>query len=579
MSTPILLAVLLALAVLLGTLQAWRRSRHPAARALRCGLLLGSAAGLWYLIFPPLQPLPGVVLRVHTAAAPAVDPASAAVIDIALPEAPAHAPGARVPDLATAQRRWPHAQALEVVGAGLPQRDHAAALGLPVHWTAAAPPSGLRALHAPHQAIAGSPWRIHACWEGPPPAALVLRDPAGRIADQAPLDTQGCARLVQPAPAPGLSLWSLEAMPANGMPTPLVSLPLQSLPGTASRLLLLGGAPGPEWKYLRRWALDAGLQVRAGFALGAGMRLGDPLVLPQDLDAVDVLVLDERALTALGAPGRRRLQEAMHAGLGVLLRLSGPLDPAAQAWARELGLRYQPAELDPELPWPLPVDPGTSASKPPPLILHRRPLRMDGALALPLLSTPSGDTVGVWTPVGQGSLGALWLNDSFRLHLAGPPGAHAGLWHAVLQPLLRRSGAAPWQIETPLWADQRTRICGLPAAMQWRTPAGTRWPLAVHTTTAGTCAEIWPTAAGWHQVETPDGSQSQPVYVHPAEAAPTLRAQQLRTATLGLVHASPRLAPVSTATQPGPAWPWALLWLLCSAGLAWIECRDRRAAA
>ena len=144
---------------------------------------------------------------------------------------------------------------------------------------------------------------------------------------------------------------------------------------------------------------------------------------------------------------------------------------------------------------------------------------------------------------------------------------------------MKLASETDWQIAPWLWADQRVRVCGLPPAMQWRSPAGEVWPLAVTPTADGACADVWPTEAGWHTLETPTGDIRQPVYVHPAEAVPSLQVLQLRDATLDLAQHSPREPASATHTQPGPSWPWALLWLLCSAGLAWVERRDRRPSA
>ncbi|GAE52837.1 hypothetical protein XPU_4369, partial [Xanthomonas arboricola pv. pruni str. MAFF 311562] len=98
----------------------------------------------------------------------------------------------------------------------------------------------------------------------------------------------------------------------------------------SARVLLLAGAPQPELKYLRRWANDAGMQVRSQIAVGPGVQLGEGAALDAaSLDVLDLLVIDQRRLVALGNAQRQGVRAAIGRGLGVLVRTDGPLDAAA----------------------------------------------------------------------------------------------------------------------------------------------------------------------------------------------------------------------------------------------------------
>src|SRR5690606_39817443 len=113
------------------------------------------------------------------------------------------------------------------------------------------------------------------------------------------------------------------------------------------RVQVLAGAPDPDLKYLRRWAVDAGLRLDSRIVLSDGIALVDGAVA---LDAaalaqLDLVVIDERAWAALDATQQTALRAAVEDGLGLLLRVTGPLDAAVAAdWSR-FGFRIAPDDV------------------------------------------------------------------------------------------------------------------------------------------------------------------------------------------------------------------------------------------
>jgi hypothetical protein len=108
----------------------------------------------------------------------------------------------------------------------------------------------------------------------------------------------------------------------------------------APRALLLAGAPGPEVKYLRRWARDAGVPMQAQMTVGGGVQLGDaPIVLyAEALKRFDVVVLDERAWSALGASQRAATHRCpARWAWGCLLRVTAALSEGERQRLRPLG--------------------------------------------------------------------------------------------------------------------------------------------------------------------------------------------------------------------------------------------------
>lgn len=94
-------------------------------------------------------------------------------------------------------------------------------------------------------------------------AKVGLLDPAGRVTDRQVVARDGRFALSCTARASGLATFSLVLRGRNGKLVEDAALPLMVVDLTKTHLLILTGAPGPEVKYLRRWAIDAGFSVNA----------------------------------------------------------------------------------------------------------------------------------------------------------------------------------------------------------------------------------------------------------------------------------------------------------------------------
>lgn len=172
--------------------------------------------------------------------------------------------------------------------------------------------------------------------QGLPGARVELLDPAGQVVDTAATDAAGQVQLRGQARAPGQVLFALRLRDGAGAERGRVPVLIAAVP--SARVLLLAGAPQPELKYLRRWANDAGMQVRSQIAVGPGVQLGEGAALDAaSLDVLDLLVIDQRRLVALGNAQRQGVRAAIGRGLGVLVRTDGPwmLPPAPRSasWA------------------------------------------------------------------------------------------------------------------------------------------------------------------------------------------------------------------------------------------------------
>ncbi|WP_425599770.1 carboxypeptidase regulatory-like domain-containing protein [Xanthomonas arboricola] len=571
-------------ALLLLVMLSWFRLLRAHARQprARLWLLLAAQPLLAGLLYPVLLPPPRAgstsELHVATAGTQADQVRPTAAPWVALPEAPALPGVARVPDLATALRRAPGTTALVVHGSGLPARDRDG-LRIPVRLALAPVPTGLVAVSTPPPAAPGERIAISARVQDLPGARVELLDPAGQVADTAATDAAGQVQLRGQARAPGQVLFALRLRDGAGAERGRVPVLIAAVP--SARVLLLAGAPQPELKYLRRWANDAGMQVRSQIAVGPGVQLGEGAALDAaSLDVLDLLVIDQRRLVALGNAQRQGVRAAIGRGLGVLVRTDGPLDAAARAALGELGLAVTGGSTGAavaaprSLASPGAIDaaaaPADAAPLPP---LQRRTLQPQQADAVIAARADDGSALGWWRPQGRGRIGIGLIEHSFALVLAGRSDLHAALWAQLVSAVARAGGNAPAAVQTG-WSQQRMTLCGVAADADVVGPTGTPQALLIDPA-SGTraCAAYWPAAAGWHRLQT--GTEQRWLYVRAPGDAPALHTQQTRDATVAMATVDAPASVGAPTAQPGARWPWLLAWLTLAAALWWLERRRR----
>lgn len=554
------LAVILTLAVI-SALAMWRIGTR---RPLLLLLQPVAAALLYFTLLPPAVERRAGTLVIATAGTTAQQLAAHRKDGpvLALPEAPPLPEVEPVPDLATALRRYPALARVQVLGAGLAARDRDAVGARALAFEAATPPQGLVELSAPGSVTVGSRWTVSGRVQGPSQARVELRDPSARLVMAATPDPQGRFALSATASTAGRMSYRLDLIGRAGAVEKL-QLPMQVRPGRQAQVWLLSGAPNPESKYLQRWALDAGLQVRSQASLGGGLFVGDALPMDaQSLSRLDLLVLDERAWRDLAPARRRLLREAVDQGLGLMLRVTGPLGAAERAELRELGFAISndagPSEVS--------LGDGPS--------LLRQPLRATASDGLPLLGDARGRALGLWRAQGRGRFGLWWLGETYRLVLAGRDADYGRVWSEVFATLARPDAAPSPTLATPdPRPQQRAIVCGLAASASVDDSAGHSERLLPDPAAgAGDCAAWWPAHAGWHHIQSGDAVLD--VHVRAQDEAKGLAAQALREDTAALVSPGPISARL-TQSLPGPRWPWFLAWLLVSA-LGWALERSRR---
>ena len=586
--TETIVACVLALGVIVGALRlALRRSgRRPWRYAVQVALAALSAVLLHLTLFPPRLPIGGETLVVATARPPAgLRPLRGERL-VALPEAGRVAGAERVPDLATALRRHGRVARLRVAGEGLTARDRPAAIGLPLDFRPPPLPAGLLRLEPPAETTAGAVFTVAGAVSGYPGARAELVDPAGRRVDAMEVPADGRFALTGTARTAGEALFAVRLRNASGGAIEDAPVVVHAEAKRPVRLLLVG-APGPETKYLRRWAADAGLAVRSRLGAGGGVTLGDDVASldPPSLRNTDVAIVDDVSWQAAGG-ARSPLGRAVAGELGVVVRITRPPGDALLREGRALGLAFGGGDLSPVRLPPVAIDPdalaarrgpgeaeaGLSAIDDPAPDLARWDLR-PGSGAVIAVRDAGDAALGAWSARGAGRLAFWAVPDSYALWLAGRRELYEQWWSGIVAAVARPTRDFAPKLPDIAWAGERTVICGVAAEARVTGPDGAQTPLLPQSGEAGGCAGYWPERAGVHLVRptaSRDGS-ARAFYVHRLGALPAARSQEVRDATSAMATATTAPRSPTNPGPRGPAWPWLLAWLLVAGALWWLE--------
>ncbi|WP_460732860.1 carboxypeptidase regulatory-like domain-containing protein [Lysobacter tyrosinilyticus] len=572
----------------------WFASRRmPRPRAGRVVVLLllqtTSALLLYRTLVPPTTEMATETLVVATGNAPAnqVRARSANERVVALPEVGTIADVESVPDLATALRWHPATARLRIVGRGLTARDRDSAQGLPIEFVPMPLPRGLVELPTSVRAQSGADFEVRGAVNDVRRGSIELLDPSGERIDRQSLDASGRFLLRGAARAPGLVEFRVRVVDAGGATLEESPLPVEIFAAVPLRVLVIAGTPDAELKYLRRWALDSGVRLTTQVQLGGGMQLGDaPVALnAATLKEFDAMIIDERAWDGLGEARRHVVSSAVRNGLGLLVRVTGPISATTRSSLAALGLRLADASIAPTFALPLHEDdpdftaarlgpgsvdaPTTTTATPTGLPeLNRQTLRIDTAGAHPWLRDAAGQALAAWRPLDRGRVAAWLPMDTFQLVLVGRADAHAALWSQAIATVARPVATATLAVPANARQGTRMAVCGLAEDATIATLGTQPRRLLIDPATGpDRCAGFWPQTAGWHILRS--GKAQASFHVRAPQDTPGAIAMQDRDATQQLTLAPQRTAHVATA--PTTRWPWFLAWLIASAALWWLE--------
>ena len=572
MNSALICAVMLGIAVLWSSARLlidYFATRSALWRILALIVLQFAAAWcLYFMLFPPSRHADAERLIILTAHADSVTFNAGQGRVLALPEARVAAGVERFPDLATALRRYPGISALQIVGEGLPARDLEAARAHSLSFLPAKLPSGFTAYTISERISAGLPWQVQGHVMGIKNARVELINPGNRVVDKVAIDARGDFSLTDSARAAGQAMYRLRVLDDNKKILQSIDVPIVIEQEPPLHLINLAGAPNPEMKYLRRWALDAGVQMQSRIELSPGFYIDDDQVsLSLDnLGKQDLLILDERAWQTMNTNNKQAVLDALRGGMGVLLRITGPLTPAMQNSLRVLGFTISDTPIVQTIHLQQQANDALELPS-----LTRRALSVQSADAVPLLRDAQGENVALWRALGRGRLAVWWLTDSYRLVLSGNGNRHSQLWSSTTATLARAHAQdAPTQRGTLAWQDERTVFCGLSDNAMVQTPNGDSDNLLIEPRGVNkNCAAYWPSQAGWHALIS--GAHSLPFYVRKADEAKSLKAGAVHDATLRLAGQAHAATSNARIPVPGSPWPFFAAWLFFSAILWGLE--------
>lgn len=547
----------------------WRTLRRGGRWcAWRCLGQLLVAAALWLLLYPPSMPQArvGAIVLTPGAGSAAIAARAPGRLTLALPDVAVVGDQTieRVPDLATGLRRHPEIGELRILGDGLDARDRELPEGLGIAFEPGQPPIGVVALEAPSVVEAGARWSLRGRLAGVDKATLELRDHDEAVLATATAAEDGQFELSLTARFPGVQDFQLRVL--DGDASVVEELPVARVvrAGDPLRSLFVAGAADADLKYLRRWALDSGQRSSSRIALSRGIeqRQQAPELDAATLAATDLLVLDERAWAGLSTREKSALMSALDEGLGLLLRVTGPLPASvAEDWAR-LGLALESSDRDRGVELAGQTNQRAAAAS-----LTRWPVSIDAARSVPLARSADGSDLGRWTMRGQGRVGVWLLLDSYRLLLGGDSAGYGTLWSEVFSTLARAVGRAGPELPGRARVDRRSLVCAITPAARVEDAEGGEVAL-MPDSGPRSCAAWWPRTPGWHTVI--EGDRRWPIFVLAADQGTALLRSEIRETTAGLVRNAAALPAVDSAL---PRWPLFLVWLLLASALWWLERR------
>jgi hypothetical protein len=604
------LAIILAVAVVIGSARLLHLQRTvPQSRpilALRLLLQPLLALALHLALFPPLREAADdatlVVLTARWQEAGATGARDTAR-RIALPEAGEVAGIDQAADLASALRRHPQVTHIQLIGDGLVARDRSSAQGRTLQLSPAALPTGVSEIDVPPSLLPGQAFALPGRVHGADTGVVTLLDPAGHVLDRAAVGSDGRFVLHTIARGSGPALLALQVTDGSGALVESIAVPMIVDEADRPRMLLLSGSPSPELKYLRRWAVDAGIELTSRVQLTERIeqRRGAAGLDAATLQAFDLAVIDDRSWFALAAAERDTLLDAVHAGLGLLLRLTNDPDPQQRDALQSLGFQVDVTDTTRSVELEgatghsgdaasvapardtTPLDSGaaretsavsTATAAARPIALNRRPLDVHAPGATPLLNAANGDALALWQPSGHGRIALWWLSDSFRLVLAGAEPMHGSLWSKAVTTLARpRTGADYTVFPATPRSGSRVILCGIDAGTQVAAPDGSATPLLVDS--ASSCAAYWPATAGLHKLADDQGSPPRWFHVHARDEPPAMAALELQQASARIAEAKPHQSADSPThhRHSMSAWPFSLTWLALFALTGWLERR------
>lgn len=492
---------------------------------------------------------------------------------------------------------------LKISGHGLSETDwKALPAGVPIEWTAPTI-TGTYDARWPRTVMVGESWHItgkyKAAQDTNPDAIFTVEliDPAGNIVASKRLKSDQAFTLKARTKTAGPLLYRLKVTDRKGDTLSTETVPVFATRPKPTKLMVVQSAPSFEARHMLEWAARFGADLTVQTQISKDRYLSQSSkpeeanqlspFAPETLAAQDMLVIDGRSLTTLDAVSRAALEEAVHAGLGVLIVADSDLIKSIDDMQGALLAGFELKEVSAQNQSAAPRWPAAATEMPLPVL----PFEIIQKAGTPLVISETGRVLNLMQTKGLGRVALSLLRQRHAWATSGDTALYAAYWSYIMAELARPSVydriVPPAENKIARVAD-KTTVCALGTNPNLKLEIkGTG---AAHTFSrtaqlvpeqAGSprsCAAYYPQTSGWYEVRLFLENESTPldnayIYAHARKDWAAVDAQERQAATaIRMERTSNQEAP-PTSTQMGKAIPpfWLWLTLVITAALLWIE--------
>lgn len=426
--------------------------------------------------------------------------------------------------------------------------------------------SGITELHIPEVTLPNRDYEITGRFSNSPGVDLVLSGPQGKTDSVHLNEGDHNFRLSFRAVAPGSVTYTLTENRSGQ--TLQHTLPVTIQDTRRLRILIVEQHPTFETLYLKN-VLAKNHQVTIRYQLSKGIYKYEHInatgrrfdrLNGENLNAVDVLMIDDQTLAKLSETERNQVDIAIREGLGCLIVFRAR--DTFQKAGSFLSLKFENAGAD---PIKLSLDTKNTFVIP---IASLRPA--DDQRLVPLL--PDGGRPAGYVEDHFGKRGYTLLTETYPLMLRGDSVAYGRLWSSFVEGMarihkvrtqVRFEGTKPYRVDEPLQLVIRSN------EPPWISYNGSMLPVRedelidnVWTTT------LWPDTTGWQEVVLINDSTRYPFYVHPENELSGLEANSKHLATMRRHGSASDKSVITRHKEFDPLWYYVMF--LCGAAWLWV---------
>ncbi len=426
--------------------------------------------------------------------------------------------------------------------------------------------SGITDLHMPDVILPNRDYELTGHYSDSPGVDLVLSGPEGKIDSIHLNEGDHDFRLGFRTVAPGSMIYTLKE--TKGTETLHHTIPVTIQTTRRLRILILEQHPTFESLYLKN-VLARNHQVTIRHQLSKGIFRYEYINAPDrrfdrlnshNLDAIDVLMIDDQTLARLSETERNQLEVAIKDGLGCLVMYRAR--DSFQKVSSFLSLNFTNVSADTAR---IPLGIKNAVTIP---VATLRPV--SDQRIVPLLQNDAG-------PAGYledhfGKRGYTLLTGTYPLMLRGDSISYGHIWMSLVEGIARAhdvgikvslANTKPYRVDEPLQlvirsnAHPRISYNGAVLPLHEDELIDNVWTVT-----------LWPDTTGWQEVMLINDSSRYPFYVHPENELSGLESTSNFLATMRRHASASDRSVVARWKEFDPLWYYAIF--LCGAAWLWV---------